>query len=362
MEKEALSELLSNSKIGVALYNWEDLSPQYENKLFSEWFPKVEKDNLGGRIPSLNIEKLKKKLLNGNTYSLEYEIKTKNRSKILKLDFTKSESSHIFIKTVDYTKEKELEYLLDSYSKLAERNRRQLEESLEVIKNQKVELIKTNSSLEREKNNIELRALQAIINPHFVSNCLASIQSFILDNDISNSVNYLSHFGKLMRLTFVQSFNDYISISEILLILRTYVSIEKIRINHEWDFEIIVDENIDIENSKMPPMLIQPFLENAIWHGINHKKSGGIITVTLHLVDEITLKCTVEDNGLGRKNTAKSKENKKATLLSLNVTGQRLDILWQEYVRKHQIRYTDLKSRDGTPSGTKVELLIPLDF
>ncbi len=363
LDVEILNELLLNSQMGIAVFSWNQLEAKYKNDLFLEWLPsKDEKSGLLNCIPTLNTELLKKKLLGGKNYAIEYEIKSNKRSKILKVNFSGSENTSVFVRVTDYTKEKEQSYILDSYVKMAEDNRLKLEHSLEVIKNQKEELQAAYTELERERNNIELRALQAVINPHFVSNCLASIQRFIVDNDTELSVNYLANFGSLMRLNFEQSYSDYVPIEEVLKILETYVSIEKIRIDHFWEFELKVDDQLDVTNLKIPPLLIQPFLENAIWHGINRKKEDGKITIRLDLVDKMTLKCVVEDNGVGRHSNSDNKEIKKATLHSLNVTGKRLDILWAEFDRKKEISYTDLKTTDGNPGGTRVQLFIPLDF
>ena len=362
--EEALALTHQNRQLGLAIFDWDTLLPSYENALFLEWLPAVEgKVMLSERLPALKIDRLRKRLLKGSAFSSEHEIKVENRSKILKLHFSRTDSGQIFVNTTDYTKEKEVEYLLDSYVKMAESNKRKLEQSLEKIKAQKEELIVMNSALERERNMIELSALQAVINPHFVSNCLASIQRFIVDHDTEMSVNYLSHFGKLMRLSFEQSYLDYVAISDILQLLATYASIEKIRIDHKWELIFDIDEKLDIQNLKIPPLLIQPFLENAIWHGINNKKEGGLVKLTLILIDEHTLKCVVEDNGLGRKASDEDQVPKvKSRLHSLNVTSKRLDIMWQEHERSHQIRYEDPVDEDGNPCGTKVELLIPISF
>lgn len=361
--KEVLDDLLHHSQMGIAIFNGEDLSLTYENETFSEWFIKKEEPNeLATRLPSLKIDRLKKRLDRGSTYSIDFEIKQNNRSKVIKIHFSKISGSLIFVKATDYTKEKELEYMLDSYVKMAEENSHRLEESLEIIKQQKMELQKAYNDVERERNSIELRALQAVINPHFVSNCLASIQRFIVDNDIEPSVNYLSHFGQLMRMNFEQSYTDYVSLNEIFRILETYVSIEKIRIDRPWEFQLNVHDVIDSENIKIPPLLIQPFLENAIWHGINEKQVGGVVKVEFVQLDEITLKCTIEDNGVGRKRSEENKPKRKATLHSLNVTGKRLDILWADYDQKREIVYTDLETENGEPCGTRVELYIPINF
>ena len=199
-----------NRQLGMAVFDWDTLLPTYENALFLEWIPSLEGDSiLTSRIPKLKIDRVRKRLLKGSTFSTEHEIKVDNRSKILKLHFSRTEREQLLVTITDYTKEKEVEYLLDSYVKMAESNKKKLEASLAKIQAQKEELVEMNRALERERNMIELTALQAVINPHFVSNCLASIQRFIVDHDTELSVNYLSHFGKLMRLIN----NDLLSIS-----------------------------------------------------------------------------------------------------------------------------------------------------
>lgn len=363
IEKELLNQLISNRDIGVAIYTIDDFNLIYENDLCTKW---IESSNeLTERIPTLKIERLKHALSKGKNYSVELEIKENKRSKILKIQFSQTDNNHLFITIMDYSKEKGKEYLLDSYVKMAEKNKKELERSLELINAQKAELIKTNTELERERNNIELRALQAVINPHFVSNCLASIQGFVVDKNIEEAVNYLSHFGSLMRLSFDQSYYEFVSIEEIIALLETYVSIEKMRMDAPWNFVLKIDEKINIGNTKVPPMLIQPFLENSIWHGINKKKGGGRILIDFQLIDEITLKCTIEDNGVGREYNKKfeehSRETKRTKLHSLNVTNKRLKILWEEYNQNHEILYTDMYSKEK-PSGTRVEFLIPITF
>ncbi len=364
IEIAVINQFISNGNIGIAIVSWDKLTTTFENEMFTSWFPaKTKTDLIVDRICKVNLERLKKKLGQNKPYSIECEIKENKRSKILKLQFTGSPLTEFIITVTDYSKEKEKDYLLDSYAKMAEKNRKALEKSLEIIKAQKEELLITNAALERERNNIELRALQAVINPHFVSNCLSSIQGFIVDKNTEEAVNYLADFGRLMRLSFEQSYNDYVSIEEIITLLNTYVSIEKMRMDNPWDLIIEIDEDLNVGNATIPPLLIQPFLENSIWHGIN-KIKGGKILLKLDLIDDITLKCTIEDNGVGRKHKEKQPitEKKKQPLHSLNVTNKRLDILWKEHKKKYKIIYTDLLTKTNAPTGTRVELYIPINF
>ena len=360
-EREIVDDFMSTSEIGLAVLSKSELSVIYENDLFANWIPKTEEKQLN--VNTFKPVKLEKFLAKGRPYSCEFEIKSQKRSRVLKLDFFNRNDHQILVTVKDYSKEKEKDYLLNSYTKIVEKNRSELERSLSLIAAQKEDLLKVNKALERERNTVELRALQAVINPHFVSNCLASIQRFVVDKKAELAVNYISNFGNLMRLSFQQSYHDYVSIEDILLTLETYVLIEKMRIDHSWELIIDIDSSIDVANSKIPPLLIQPFLENAIWHGISKKKGDGIIKINMNLIDEITLQCIVEDNGVGRMYHANKNSNKKeATLHSLNVTNKRLDILWKEHQRQYTIQYTDLFDANNSPAGTKVELLIPLSF
>ena len=359
LDQETLVQFFQLSQTGIALLDITTLVPTYKNEFFAQWFP--ETASIDKLIPSFSVDKLKKKLGRGKDYSCEHEIKRNNRSKIIKLQFSQPNDTNIYVIATDYTKEKEQEFLLDSYVKMAESNRIKLEKSLATIRSQKEELLVINAALERERNSVELRALQAVINPHFVSNSLASIQGFILEKEVKTAVNYIAYFGKLMRLSFEQAYYDYVSIREILVLLETYVSIEKMRVDKYWELVLKIDEQVSVDNLKIPPLLIQPFLENAIWHGINKKEGDGRVIVQFDLIDEITLKCTIEDNGVGRKFNEQFQEKNKNSLHSLNVTSKRLNILWEEHERKHDIVYTDLFEGDK-PAGTRVELFIPINF
>lgn len=363
-QSEILREIENDDQLAIGLFDYKNLKELYTTNLFKSWLGSDKQEpDLPAYIPNLNIDRLKKKLVRKNQFNSEIEIKENNRSKIIKLQIRQTSSSHLLVKAIDYSKEKEVEYLLDSYVKMSEKDKKRLEESLSIIEKQKAHLIETNEALAKERNSIQLRALQAVINPHFVSNCLASIQRFIVDNDVELSVNYLSYFGKLMRMSFEQSYYDYVSLDEIIQLLNTYVAIEKIRIRHNWSFVIEIEKQIETNNIKIPPMLIQPFLENAIWHGINHKTTGGLVQINLELINEITLKCTIEDNGAGRiPDEEVNDKSHKTALHSLNVTGERLDIMWKDHQQNHKIIHTDLKTNEGIPCGTKVELLIPITF
>jgi sigma-B regulation protein RsbU (phosphoserine phosphatase) len=140
MKGKMINQLDKHLGIGIAICDWDNLILVFENELFSKWLPANEGHNsLANRLPKINIERLKNRLSKGRDYNLEHEIKDGNRKKVLKLAFIKvleMESSVILIKVIDYTKEKELEYMIDSYAKIAERNKRDLEKALQTIQKQ----------------------------------------------------------------------------------------------------------------------------------------------------------------------------------------------------------------------------------
>lgn len=207
----------------------------------------------------------------------------------------------------------------------------------------------------------ELHALRSQMNPHFIFNTLSSIQSFITKNDSKDAVHYLSKFSKLMRATLENTKKQRIPIKDEIESLQLYMDLEKLRLNNKFDYQINIDKTIDEQFDEIPPMLIQPYIENAIWHGISHKSGNGIIKISFSLEDENSLKCVVEDDGIGRK---KAEEMKKGHLknksLGMTITKERLEIINSLKDSKLNINIVDL-TENNLPSGTKIELFIPLD-
>ncbi len=223
---------------------------------------------------------------------------------------------------------------------------------------------KQSKRLEEEKRKAlvaELHALRSQMNPHFIFNTLSSIQSYITKNNSNDAIYYLSKFSKLMRSTLENTQQQKISLKDEIEMLSLYMDLEKLRLNQKFDYEINVDEKIDVQFDEIPPLLVQPFIENAIWHGISHKKEIGFVKVNFELIDENTLKCTVVDNGIGRKRakeiTAHQNKNKS---LGLSITKERLEIINSLKNSKLNVAIADLEN-EGIPSGTKIELFIPLD-
>ncbi|MBN1789882.1 MAG: tetratricopeptide repeat protein [Bacteroidales bacterium] len=210
---------------------------------------------------------------------------------------------------------------------------------------------------------IELKQknLNQQMNPHFVYNCLTSIQSYIFHNDTPKSLEYLSKFSKLMRKILESSQNQYMSVQDEIEMLSLYLKLESVRFKGKFDYDIFVDEKIDPILFKIPSLLIQPFVENSLWHGIQNKQGKGRIQVSFNLADK-SIFCAIEDNGIGRENAEKIKNSRITNHISLggSITQTRMKLLKSLYGSRLGIRYIDLKDNENKPSGTRVELFLPI--
>ena len=198
----------------------------------------------------------------------------------------------------------------------------------------------------------ELKVLRAQMNPHFIFNSLNSIGSYIVNNDTSAANNYLIKFSKLMRQTLENSEKEEISLKEDLELLNTYLEIEKKRFLSEFNHKIMIDDTLDVENVLVPPMILQPFVENSIWHGISKSDKKGSIEIKVEQ-HESKIIYSVEDNGVGRlKSNEKKMLHKKS--LGIKITKNRIDI-----INKRKGINASLKIIDKN-QGTKVEIYLPL--
>lgn len=225
--------------------------------------------------------------------------------------------------------------------------------------NRRIRRIKRQARIENELKTSQLTALKAQMNPHFLYNALNSIQDLILQKDVKNAVRYLTKFSHLMRQILDASGMTSISLGDEIKILQLYLDLEKLRFGDDFQYEIRVDSNIDEEFMKIPSMIIQPFVENAVKHGLLHKTKG-IKRLILDFKKEDLLVCTVKDNGVGRAKAAQIQERqgKNRTSFATSATQKRLDILNQTYQQKIGIEIFDLME-DKEASGTKVLLRIP---
>jgi tetratricopeptide (TPR) repeat protein len=212
--------------------------------------------------------------------------------------------------------------------------------------------------LEHELKVSVQQALSQQMNPHFIFNCLNSIYSLMQENRNDEASSYFTMFASLMRKNLEYSQQSAIYISHELKALEMYVKLEQLRFSNLFSFSIFVDEEIDQYTFKIPSLLLQPFVENSILHGIRHKKDGGKIEIRL-LYNENEILCSVEDNGIGREQ-AKTLEGKKEHVsYALSLTQKRLDIISTLFGKSSKLSITDKKDENGNATGTLVEFGIP---
>ena len=207
---------------------------------------------------------------------------------------------------------------------------------------------------------MEMTALRAQMSPHFIFNAINSIHNFVLTGDRNLSATYLSKFAKLIRNVLENSSQKQIPLAKEIETLQLYLEIERMRFSDDFSFRIETDEKLDPANILIIPLLLQPYVENAIWHGLLHKKGNGTLTVSISDVGEM-LSCVIDDDGVGREAAAQNKRERGNTGSSLGgeISQRRLNLLNDLYGTKYSVTYTDKKNGDGTAAGTRVELLIP---
>lgn len=219
---------------------------------------------------------------------------------------------------------------------------------------------KRKTEFNKKISELKLQALRAQMNPHFIFNTINSIQYFISCNDQESAFLYLSKFSKLMRQTLDNSAKSRISVQRELEALQLYMDLQKLRFENKFEYKIDIDPQIDIHNYEIPTMLIQPYIENAINHGISKKKSKGHINVILQK-ENSNLNCIIEDDGIGiNKSLAMKKNNSDHTSSGMRLTRERLGIINAGKLDDIYISVIDRNEEDHKMNGTKVTIKIPL--
>lgn len=213
--------------------------------------------------------------------------------------------------------------------------------------------------LQKQAAELEMQALRAQMNPHFIFNCLSSINRFILKNESKTASNYLTRFSRLIRMVLINSQKPMIALEEELEMLRLYLDMERLRFKDSFDYVISFKNAIDAEAVLIPPLILQPICENALWHGLMHKDGQGHLSIDLSM-DGNVLQCVIADDGVGRKKATelKSKSAEKEKSLGLQITTQRLALINQN--NNVQTFYTieDILDENKNVIGTKVILKI----
>jgi len=226
----------------------------------------------------------------------------------------------------------------------------------------RVNRVRENENLKVRVATNELKALRSQMNPHFIFNSLNSIQHFIVHSDEAAASKYLNTFAKLIRTILNNSEKATARIREEIDSLKLYLELEALRFESKFEYEIILDENLDLDYYEVPTMLIQPFAENAIIHGLLPKKGNGKLEIQISQ-EENHILCSISDNGIGRQKATELKESslrKTHKSFGLKITQDRLELL--NYLHKSHltVKTIDLKDENGFPSGTRVEIYIPI--
>ncbi len=210
---------------------------------------------------------------------------------------------------------------------------------------------------------LELKALRAQMNPHFIFNSLNSIQDFVLNNEGAQAAKYLSKFAKLMRIILDISEHPFVNIHIKLSFLKLYVELEALRMNNNFTFEFEIDEEINVDG-KIPTLLIQPYIENAIWHGLQYKQGEKFLKIRMVSLSYDLLRCELEDNGIGREAALEIKKNKSTLHQSkgVKIADERMKILKRTFGSNPKIEIIDLKDKNNLACGTKVVLQIPIKY
>jgi len=205
-------------------------------------------------------------------------------------------------------------------------------------------------------------ALQAQMNPHFIFNCLNSIQQFVFDKDMMATNEYISNFARLIRATLNNSSQRFISLNEEVEYLTDYLSLEKMRFKNKMDYAIDVDSDLDADELLLPPMLLQPYVENSVRHGLRHKTDGqGFIRIQFRIKGE-KLIVAIRDNGIGRKKAMEYKTGEHIEYQSkgMSLTSSRIQMINMLYKSEIIVGVEDMADESGRPDGTRITIEFPI--
>jgi tetratricopeptide (TPR) repeat protein len=218
-------------------------------------------------------------------------------------------------------------------------------------------MLRNNKQQKLANNLLALKSMRSQMNPHFIFNALNSVNSFIAVNDERNANRYLSEFSLLMRSVLENSDEDFIPLTKEIELLGLYIKLEHDRFKDKFDYQLNVDQEIDLVQFTIPPMLLQPYIENAIWHGLRYRKDKGVLDISINKKDEETILISIIDNGIGRKKSQKlkTKNQLKQKSKGMSTIKSRIAILNSMYKERLSLSVSDVLENG---EGTKVELFL----
>lgn len=210
-------------------------------------------------------------------------------------------------------------------------------------------------------NLLALKSLRSQMNPHFIFNALNSVNSFIASNDERTANKYLTDFSLLMRAVLENSEEDFITLEKEIELLELYTKLEHFRFKDKFDYNIKVDKNIDVSSFVIPPMLLQPYIENAVWHGLRYKKTKGYLEINISQSEKDEISITITDDGIGRQKSKalKTEHQQKQNSKGMGNIKKRVSILNTMYNDKVDVQIDDFQNTEDT--GTKVVVTLKKD-
>jgi LytS/YehU family sensor histidine kinase len=219
------------------------------------------------------------------------------------------------------------------------------------------------SNYQSRLNDISFAALRSQMNPHFIFNCLNSIKLYTEQNNSEAASEYLSKFALLIRNTLDNARREKVLLAQELESVKLYLELEAMRFKEKLSYSINVDDNVDIDFIEIPPAIIQPYIENAIWHGLMHKTTGGSIVINVQQTNNSeSLIITIEDDGIGRKQAAalKSKSIEQHESLGTKITGERIALINEKFGHSATVNIKDIFAENNLPKGTLVTINLPI--
>jgi len=205
---------------------------------------------------------------------------------------------------------------------------------------------------------LEQKLMRSQMNPHFIFNSLIAIQSYIYKNEAVQAGDYLAKFADLIRITLENSRVEFVVLEKELKMLNVYIELQALRFDNKFDFQIKMDDDIDPSMVMIPPMMAQPFIENAIEHGLRHKKERGKLIIEFKKTQE-SISCLVEDNGIGRAKSLEFQKKKMHQSMATSITRERLVILSKKARQTFNLEIIDLEDENNIAAGTRVKFNIP---
>jgi tetratricopeptide (TPR) repeat protein len=226
-------------------------------------------------------------------------------------------------------------------------------------RNEKLLSEKKQAALQQQATELEMQALRAQMNPHFIFNSLNSISHFILHHDHHQAADYLAKFSKLIRLILQNSVHPFISLEQELESLNLFLELEAVRFGQRFNYRLSVEDGVDKSFVKVPPSILQPYVENSVWHGLMHKEEGGTIAIEVFF-EGPTLYYKITDDGIGRGGSQSFKDSSSThQSMGTRLTEHRINLLHYRNQPGSNVTVKDLVNGDGTPAGTEVLLNVP---